>query len=126
MLRRLDRGLLRRLGRIAAIVGARQAVFDQAQEEREARRFAAAVIRAGLEHNGIDPATVPAVQRLEAVDREPPPISARPLQSPLAAFCDEMRALARRCREDPIDLATATPIMLFALFGFGEEEAAPA
>jgi hypothetical protein len=120
---RLDRGLVKRLARVAAVVERWTAARENARRTVDTRRLMAEAIRAGLAYNGIDPATVPAMQRLDALEDEPPPIFSVRRASPLDAFRARMTALARHLRAHPPPLEEMTPIRLFALFYFDDDPA---
>ena len=110
----------RRLARVAAIVRRWTPDLDRRRGVLAARKVVATAIRAGLAQAGIDPETVPALRRIEQAEPPPAPATYRP--DPVAAFYDKMRTIARRCREHPPNLANASPIMLFAMFCFGDDD----
>jgi hypothetical protein len=113
----------RRLDGLAATLGAWSVEAEHERDAHRADRLAASLIRAVLENAGIDPTEAPALRRFE--ENEPPPPEA-PARGPLGGLdpreilIDELERLAQRMRGDPPSLATATPVELFAYYGFGD------
>jgi hypothetical protein len=85
------------------------------------RKVIAALIRAGLERAGVDPAEAVTLRRYEALEPLPPP---RPPSlrrvDPRQAFIEKMQALAERMRGHPPSLANASPAELFAYYCLGD------
>lgn len=109
-----------RLARLAARVRDWAAEVEENREAHEARKAVAALIRAGLERAGLDPAQAPSLRRLERL--APPPAPRAPWRrlDPADAFLAKVRALAERLRGHPPPLATASPAQLLAYYCFGE------
>jgi len=119
MLRRISRGLLRRLDRVAAVVEGWQRARDFAAGHRRAREKFYGLLLGGLRDHGIDPATVPAMARF--AEPEPGPAPRPPRHRPRAArdgFLARVAELRRRCLRSPPPLDRATPIQLFAMYCF--------
>ncbi|HTQ32636.1 MAG TPA: hypothetical protein VMI30_00595 [Stellaceae bacterium] len=120
MLRRINRALLRRLDRVAAVVDRWQAARDAQQEQRRARELFHGLLLGGLRDHGIDPATVPAMRRFdEAEPPVEPPVRFRPPNA-RDRFFAKIAELARRCRRNPPPLERATRMELFAMYCFDE------
>lgn len=118
MQRRL-KSLERRLARVAAIIRGQSADSAHARNLRNARRITVTLVRAGLEHAGIDPAEAVTLRRYEATEA---PLPSPPLRQldPREVFFARMRTLAERMRGKPPSLATASPAMLLAYYCFGD------
>ncbi len=125
----MPRGFSRRLARLEAWFARAAAVREAEHHRRSARKIIAKAIRAGLARSGIDPAAVPVLRRFEAPDPPPRPGLLERMAGgeagPRGPVFDELRRLARRCREHPPRLADCSPAMLFALCCFPDDEAAP-
>ena len=125
----MPRGFSRRLARLEAWFARAAAVREAEHNRRSARKIVLKAIRAGLARSGIDPGDVPVLRRFEKPDPPPRPTPLERMaggelnwRSPVF---DELRRLARRCREHPPPLADCLPAMLFALCCFPDDEAAP-
>jgi hypothetical protein len=125
--RRLQ-SLERRLTRLARIVDGWREELEHQRDLQAGRKVIAALIRAGLERAGLDPAEAVTLRRYEALEPLPPP---RPpllrRVDPRQVFVEKMRALAERMRGDPPSLSDASPAELFAYYCLGDgAKAAPA
>lgn len=125
----MRRGLSSRLDRLWRDYRLRIAEQERLREARqqagERDRGLAACLRAGLARAGIDPARVPALRRYDqetAALARPEPGLPSGLQSPendaVAWLYGKLLRTVERHRERPLDLATATPAELFALYCF--------
>ena len=120
MTRRLQ-SLERRLARLTQTVNG---WIEEARRERDlcaGRKVIAAMIRAGLERAGLDPAQAATLRRYEALEPLPPqrpPMLRR--VDPRQAFAEKMQALARRMRGHPPALASASAAELLAYYCFGD------
>ena len=115
------RGLKRRLDKLWDAHQREKAIRDAAHHRRGARENFLAAIRAGLTRNGIDPASVPAMQPFEpggVFGPRPEPPSQPPPDSPAAGLREKLLSVIQRHREHPLDLARASLMELFALYCF--------
>jgi hypothetical protein len=111
------RGLRRRLDKLWVAYQREKALRDSVGDrERAGKKFEAA-LRAGLARAGIDPATVPAMR---LYDEPEPPSSRGPYRppGPVEIFREKMLRIIRHHREHPLDLNTASPMDLFAMYCF--------
>ncbi len=114
------RGLRRRLDRLWEAYQAEKARAERAELRQRTRQIFIDAVRAGLTRAGIDPATIPAIREYDdpndffAQAAKPPP----PPETPAERLRARLLRILECHREDPIDLATATPMELFALFCF--------
>jgi len=113
------RGLRRRLDRLWVAHQREKAMRER--NRRGVREKFVAAIRAGLLDAGIDPASAPAMRPYEpggCFAPRPEPPSRPPAESPTERLRARLLAIVERCREQPLDLAKATPFELFAMYCF--------
>jgi hypothetical protein len=114
--------LERRLARLAAFFGDRDADTEKAGRLHEARKAMAALTREVIARAGLDPNESRTLRDLEAVEPPaplPPLLRRRPVDS-REALIAQLYALGERMRGRPPPLATASPMELLAYYGFGE------
>jgi hypothetical protein len=119
----VQRGLDRRLDRLWQPYRRRVAARNAQRDGHAWRTKFIEAVRMGLICAGIDPATVPAMRffdesnasvyarRSETTSEEEP-------KSPTEKMRGELLRILRRHREVPLDLNTATPLELFAVYCF--------
>ena len=114
------RELRRRLDRLWVVYQREKAYCESVSNRHAVREKFAAAVRAGLTRAGIDPATVPAMRRYDDPDdffaqqANPPP----PPETPADRLRAKLLRILDHHRDHPLDLATATPMELFALYCF--------
>jgi len=113
----MPRGLRRRLDRLWEEYRREKAFRDSVRAARDATEKFVKVLRAGLTRAGIDPATVPAMHRYDDPEPEPPREPYRP-PGPAERLREKLLRIVRHHREHPLDLATASPMELFAVYCF--------
>jgi hypothetical protein len=86
--------------------------------KRIARETFVRTLRYGLRRAGIDPATVPAMRDYD--EPAPPPAPPARPRTGLERYYDTLAKIARRYRDCPLDIETATPRELFAVYCFDE------
>jgi hypothetical protein len=115
------RGLRRRLDKLWDAHQRETAIRDAARNRHGVRERFLAAIRAGLTRNGIDPSTVPSMRVYEPGNvfgpRPEPPSGPSP-DSPAARLREKLLRIVECHRDEPLDLAKATPMELFAIYCF--------
>jgi hypothetical protein len=98
-----------------------KAMCEAACSRQGVREKFVATLRAGLTRAGIDPAAVPAMCLYEpggVFAPRPEPPSRPPPDGPAERLRAKLLRIVDHHREHPIDLATATPMELFAVYCF--------
>jgi hypothetical protein len=90
MQRRLEQ-FERRLARLAAWLRASSHDPEQERRGRKRRELLAAILRAGLEHAGVDPSGAAALRHLEDPNWPPPFLRPRPFVHPLRRVAERQR-----------------------------------
>jgi hypothetical protein len=100
----------------------RVAARKAARDARQSREDLVNAVRAGLKWAGIDPATVPALRRYEPGGfygpHDPPSRSPLLEDGAVERFRQRLVEIVECCRDEPLDLATATLTELFAVYCF--------
>jgi hypothetical protein len=111
------RGLRRRLDRLWVVYQREKAYRDSVRAGQDANEKFVKALRAGLTRAGIDPATVPAMRRCDEPDPPAPREPYRP-PGPAARLREKLLRIVRDHREHPLDINTASPMELFAVYCF--------
>jgi hypothetical protein len=111
------RGLRRRLDRLWAVYRREKAYRESMSDRHGAREKFVKALHAGLARAGIDPATVPAMRSYDEPDPAPPREAYRP-PGPGERLREKLLRIVQHCRDTPLDLATASPMELFAVYCF--------
>jgi hypothetical protein len=117
------RGLRRRLDRLWEAYEREKAARLAEGDRRGSLREFVLSVRAGLRRAGIDPATVRATAIFEPGSifgrvMQPPQPPPSPAESPVEKLRQRLLAIVERHREQPLDLAKANLMELFALYCF--------
>jgi hypothetical protein len=111
------RGLRRRLDRLWVAYQREKAYRDSVRNRHGVHERFVAALRAGLTRAGIDPQAVPAMHRYDEPEPLPSHEAYRP-PGPAERQREKLLRIVHHHRERPLDLDTASPMELFAVYCF--------